>query len=485
MDGSLEQGLFTVHPDILNRKTWEAVGMALKNEGLPRDVWERWTRVGNEFDPAECAGLWHDFYPEGSYIPMTLEDKLPGRRMLLRLIGSVGVPGRTLTPREDHAALTAEAQESGETPPQEEKKDEPESSRAPDNARREPTDEAPQPDGPTDEPESSRAPDNARREPTDEAPQPDVPTEKDEPSEDGTDCPEDTWRNASDAGDAPQWFGRKPPQTLFADGLPAAMPLTLCRAISPRQPEELIAGVLRRGHKMLLSGSSKAGKSFLLMELCAAIAEGGSWLGFPCKKGRVLYVNLEIDPASAVNRFLRIYQALKLDPDRAANISMWNLRGHARPIDRLAAPLIQRLQDGCFDAVVVDPIYKVLTGDENNATDMSAFCNYLDAICEQTECAVICCHHHSKGDQSGKRVTDRASGSGVFARDPDAQLDVMELFPDNTQRRAAKPGATAWRMESSLREFPNIAPLDFWFEYPLHRRDTDGALASAPTCLKK
>lgn len=61
---------------------------------------------------------------------------------------------------------------------------------------------------------------------------------------------------------------------------------------------------------MLISGSSKAGKSFLLMELSIAIAEGKSWLGFPCRKGRVLYVNLEIDPASCVNRFIKIYDAL-------------------------------------------------------------------------------------------------------------------------------------------------------------------------------
>ena len=48
----------------------------------------------------------------------------------------------------------------------------------------------------------------------------------------------------------------------------------------------------RRKAAMLISGSSKAGKSFLLMELCIAIAEGKPWLGFPCKKGRVLYTRL-------------------------------------------------------------------------------------------------------------------------------------------------------------------------------------------------
>ena len=39
----------------------------------------------------------------------------------------------------------------------------------------------------------------------------------------------------------------------------------------------------------------------------------------------------------------------------------------------------------------------------------------------------MCIRDSSKGAQGGKKAMDRASGSGVFARDPDAQLDVIEL----------------------------------------------------------
>jgi RecA-family ATPase len=37
--------------------------------------------------------------------------------------------------------------------------------------------------------------------------------------------------------------------------------------------------------------------------------------------------------------------------------------------------------------------------------------------------------------------------------------------------------ATAWRLESSLREFSNFKPVNFWFEYPIHRLDDKGILA--------
>lgn len=246
----------------------------------------------------------------------------------------------------------------------------------------------------------------------------------------------------------------------------------------PKLPEELIEGVLRCGHKMLISGSSKAGKSFLLMELAVALSEGATWLGFKCKKSKVLYVNLEIDPASCINRFSEIYKALKIPPKNSKDISIWNLRGHAVPLDKLVPKLLRRINNLHYDAVIIDPIYKVITGDENNASEMGAFCNQFDKICNETGCATIYCHHHSKGAQGYKKAMDRASGSGVFARDPDAQLDMIQLEADSDflNSYADNTSDTAWKLECSLREFANFKPKNFWFRYPIHVLDNKGNL---------
>ena len=168
-------------------------------------------------------------------------------------------------------------------------------------------------------------------------------------------------------------------------------------------------------------------------------------------------------------------------PDPFRNIVIWNLRGHAVPLDQLVPKLVRRVRDMHLDAIIIDPIYKVITGDENSASDMAAFCNQFDKICNETGCSVIYCHHHSKGAQGMKRAMDRASGSGVFARDPDAQLDMIELeLSEDIRNWVAERGATAWRLESSLREFENFKPVNFWFEYPIHRLDTEN-LQEMPT----
>ena len=135
---------------------------------------------------------------------------------------------------------------------------------------------------------------------------------------------------------------------------------------------------------------------------------------------------------------------------------------------------------------------------------------------------------------------DRASGSGVFARDPDALIDLVELdvteelftqrinhtatriykealqtcnlgyyqeevslddlqspaimrthfeqaIPNVLDRkpwtdkieqaRRAIEISTAWRVEGTLREFAKFKPINMWFSYPVHFLDDSGVLA--------
>lgn len=207
----------------------------------------------------------------------------------------------------------------------------------------------------------------------------------------------------------------------------------------PDYAEELIEGILRQGHKMLLVGPSKSGKSFSLIELCIAIAEGTKWMGRQCKQGDVLYVNFELDRASCLHRFKDVYQTLGLTPNNANRIFVWNLRGKTPALDQLVPKLIRRAEKKKYIAVVVDPIYKVITGDENSASEMAKFCNQFDKIADALGASVIYAHHHSKGAQGSKKSMDRASGSGVFARDPDALLDMIELdIPKEVKDRFRK-----------------------------------------------
>ncbi len=233
----------------------------------------------------------------------------------------------------------------------------------------------------------------------------------------------------------------------------------------PTLAQELIPGILRKGRKMMIVGASKTGKSMLLSELAIAIAEGEKWLGRQCARGKVLYVNLEIPEDTFGNRIIDIYNCLGLSPN--GNLTVWNLRGYATQMDKLTPKLVRRARKLQPDVVIIDPIYKVLTGDENSAEQMARFCNEFDKVCTQLNASTIYCHHHSKGAQGGKNSMDRASGSGVFARDPDALIDLTQV----KNKGDAEDEAVAMRVEGTLREFPPFKPLIIRFAYPVHCLD--------------
>ena len=249
----------------------------------------------------------------------------------------------------------------------------------------------------------------------------------------------------------------------------------------PLKPE-LIEGILRQGHKMLLVSSSKAGKTFALIELAIAIAEGRRWLGFRCRQGRVLYLNMELDEASFDDRVIRVYKALDIEQKNLSNIDIVHLRGQIEKLDKLVPQINRTLKGHDYAAVILDPTYKLGIGDENAADSVTMFCNASDKIAN-TGASVIYAHHHSKGAQGAKASMDRASGSGVFARDADALLDMIELRIPAERKEEAQAiygeKCTAWRLDATLREFQRIEPVNLFFSYPLHEIDASRILEEA------
>jgi RecA-family ATPase len=267
------------------------------------------------------------------------------------------------------------------------------------------------------------------------------------------------------------------------DVFPDIMPFDAESGLELPEPHEVIRGILSQGDKMMVSGPSKAGKTFALLELAVAIAEGGHWLGHWCGQCTVLYINLELKKESRIRRLNSIYEALGTPGANAGRIHCLDLRGQSAPIDKLAGKIIRSCAKIKPSAIIIDPIYKIMTGDENSASDVGRFCNALDGLCASTGAAAIYCHHHSKGSQGAKFSIDRASGSGVFARDVDALLDLTELHVTDDMRDAlgGDAGMSAWAVEATLREYAKPKTRYVTFRHPLHVVDDTGVLEDAQT----
>jgi hypothetical protein len=221
-------------------------------------------------------------------------------------------------------------------------------------------------------------------------------------------------------------------------------------------PPDVIVDLLHQGSKMVLGGSSKSNKTWLQADLAVSVAAGAMWLGKQTRKGRVLYINLELGTAFFQKRIQVVSRAkeVRIEPGQ---LMVWNLRGYAADLSTLLGKILEAAGSDKFDLIVIDPIYKVLGNrDENRAGDIASLLNQIERLAVQSGAAVVFGAHFSKGNQAAKESIDRIGGSGVFARDPDSILIFTKHEEDD-----------AFTVDATLRNHPPLKPFVVRWKFPL------------------
>ena len=242
--------------------------------------------------------------------------------------------------------------------------------------------------------------------------------------------------------------------------LPAVTDADSLVSAFPDKPECLIEGVIGLGDKLILSASSKAGKTWLMLHLAYAVQNGDEWLGHQCKKADALYVNFELTEPWLAERFRMITRDKHFqDPP-----SVLNLRGYNVGWVELSAHIKAHIDasDKHYGLIILDPIYKMLGDcDENSNGDVAMLLNALERMGHETKTATAFSHHHSKGNKSAVDAIERMSGAGVWGREPDAIVDLVShedddcYVVDTTTRNFSKPPKVVVRCE-----FPNFVPVE-------------------------
>jgi hypothetical protein len=196
------------------------------------------------------------------------------------------------------------------------------------------------------------------------------------------------------------------------------------------EPKRIIDGILGKGQKMSVNGSSKDGKTWILLYLAICMSLGREWLGRCVAKSKILYVNFEL-PRFFLKQRLEILKN-RFEVEKVPNLITWTLRGfYPDPLEFKKA-IISKMQGQEFDVIFADPVYKIMNGaDECDAGEIALMLSNLEEIATETDCAFIYAHHFSKGSQDGKDSLDRSSGSGVFGRDPDTIITMTKHKKDD------------------------------------------------------
>lgn len=199
----------------------------------------------------------------------------------------------------------------------------------------------------------------------------------------------------------------------FADELPEAV----------AAPDELVQGLLTAGGGSVLYGDSNSGKTFLVIDMAAAIARGVPWMGRQTEPGLVVYLAAE-SPTSVLVR-LQAHQ--KYHGVRVPNFAVTRNPINLFDGDADADAVVDTVR--ALEAKVGQPV-RLIVGDtlarlsaganENAGQDMGRVIERFDRIRTECDAHFLLIHH------AGKAVAAGARGwSGIRAA-IDTEIEVTD-----------------------------------------------------------
>jgi len=240
----------------------------------------------------------------------------------------------------------------------------------------------------------------------------------------------------------------------------------------PEPQEDFINGLLGPDEKCLLVGGSKSRKSWFLSQMTISLAMGLKFLDINTRKCRIIVYDMEMKPESIKIRYSAIFKSMGL-PDFpkefCENVTINCTRGKPKlHLDEDIEGIIHHAKEFKADIIVFDPLYKFLnlkpprSLDENKASDMALLLSFFDYIQGMTKTSIVYCTHGAKGFVEEKQILDRASGSGVFARDADVFLSICRHQDENK-----------FVLESVLRDKKHLRSIGMKLEHPLFLHEAE------------
>ena len=214
----------------------------------------------------------------------------------------------------------------------------------------------------------------------------------------------------------------------------------------PIYPTPFISGgILYPRNRLMLYGRYKALKSMMFLALGRALACGQSWMGFDTPKEgiRVLYLQLEIPELLLHKRMARMELGWSATGSkRMGEMLRENFYVWTEPYMKLdhepgIAALRQRIEAIRPAAILIDPVYKIISGNILDPNHIRQFCDNIDVLLGDYELSVLLAHHARKSaiseDSSYDLGSDDMLGAAVFSYWADTVIKIAKTGEKNNQ----------------------------------------------------
>jgi hypothetical protein len=204
----------------------------------------------------------------------------------------------------------------------------------------------------------------------------------------------------------------------------------------------LIEGLLKEKDSLLWVGQEKAGKTLFSMQAFLCCLTTGIPLidkhAIP-KPRKVTYILLEGDLAESQDRIMRLNKQLDIDPNNFTFIFLPRLMLHEDNGQYGLFNTIKAIKEhNCHEVVVIDPLYRALSGSLNDDRVVRELVVNFDKLKDELNCALVIIHHthKKKFDMRGKVITegDEATFGSVWIKAWASQI-VMQTYDVTTGLR--------------------------------------------------
>lgn len=197
---------------------------------------------------------------------------------------------------------------------------------------------------------------------------------------------------------------------------------------TPPKPDPVLYNWFDIGDKVCVIGGPKMHKTWFLLQLAICISMGKKFLGIEVRKPRrVLFIQVEVTESHFHRRFRMV--ATNVGIDGTATLFFINGRG----LDLNEQNIIKAARECKAEVIILDPLYKLITGDENAAHGIKPVLAMFDRIATETGAAIVYTHHDSKGTPGDRDIRDRGAGSNVLSRDYDTCITLTPHQRENLQ----------------------------------------------------
>jgi len=172
----------------------------------------------------------------------------------------------------------------------------------------------------------------------------------------------------------------------------------------------------------------------------------------------VLIIDNELHGETSANRIPKVAAARQIGlGDVGGRVFVQNLRGHWQDIFSLG-PYFRALEPGRFRVIILDAMYRFMPRemDENDNGTMANVYNAIDRYADLLGCCFVLIHHTSKGNQSGKAITDVGAGAGSQSRATDTHLILRPHEEDDVVV-----------LEAAVRSWPPVLPRCLRWAFPV------------------